>query len=134
MKTRRVTKAEIAEAQQFNAEVEALVLSVGGIRSHEPPGTPGLEKTGPEFVIQTVLGALSVVPHGDYITCRFEDVDQAKRTLPYYPSVAGHPRLNGYTGKWNFVDTCGGQFDPASSLVSFRRELSPLLPQTRREP
>lgn len=48
------------------------------------------------FEIETKAGTLFVSPYEDWIACRFENVEEAKRLL-------GHStRLNPYSGKWNF--------------------------------
>ena len=116
--------------EKFNAAVEAFIRSIGGKKIGEKPRCPGLEKCGPEFAIQTVAGELTVHPAGDWIACRFQDVEAAKRLLSFWPKEE-LARLNGFSGKWNFTDAQGGRFHAESNLKSFKRELKPLLPKER---
>ena len=48
------------------------------------------------FEIETKAGTLFVSPYEDWIACRFENVEEAKRLL------GNSARLNPYSGKWNF--------------------------------
>jgi hypothetical protein len=122
---RRTTKAGT-----FNAAVEAFILAFGGKKIRERPGNPGLEKIGPEFAIQTIAGKMTVTPEGDWIACRFQDVDAAKAVLPYWPKDKS-AQLNGFSGKWNFVHARDGQFDAEENLSAFKTELAFLLPGRR---
>lgn len=75
---------------------------------------PGLDKLGatvppnaynPDFQrrLETVVGTLSVIlceEDGDWIACRFEDVEKAKQHFGIFNICQG--RLNPYSGKWNW--------------------------------
>jgi len=111
--------------EKFNAAVESFVLSAGGKKTREKPVSPGLEKIGPEFALQTVAGELRVTPEGNWIACRFQDVEAAKTVLPYWPKEQA--QLNGFSGKWNFVHARDGRFDPERNLAEFKTELAFLL-------
>ena len=123
-------KTPMKPSEKLNAAVEAHVLSVGGKKIEEPPGAPGLERSGPTFSIQTIAGELHVHPYGDWIACRFQNVDAAKAVLFHWPKDKG-AQLNGFSGKWNFAHVQGGWFDAESNLEAFKRELTPLLLKQR---
>ena len=111
---------------KFNAAVEKFILSIGGRKIREKPGTRYVEKCGPEFSIPTVAGELKVTPGGDWIACRFEDIDAAKRLMPAWPRSRS-ARLNGFSGKWNFTSARGGKLNGEDSFAAFKFELEPLL-------
>lgn len=98
---KRKTKAELQAIREVNAKVTAFILFNGGKQIGEPR-TFEQEEIGPEFSIQTIAGDLHVRSYGTWIACRFQDINAAKRILPFYPKNY-NARLNGFSGKWNFV-------------------------------
>jgi hypothetical protein len=51
-----------------------------------------------EYKLQTAAGPLRVQPRGNWIACRFEDVERARKVLPN----VFQSRFNNHSGKWNF--------------------------------
>src|SRR4051812_17025482 len=74
------------------------------------------------LIIETTGGLLEVTPYGDYIYCRFHDVEKAKAVLPHHEWDS---RLNPHSGKWNFH--FGTAASPFYCLSVFEAELTPLL-------
>ena len=80
--------------------------------------------TGPQAMyIETLAGRLQITCYGDWLACRFDDVDRAKALLPHGPGE----RLNSHSGKWNFHF---GRITAEEALAAFRAELEPILPRT----
>ena len=73
----------------------------------------GARKTGDAFVLDTVVGALRVMPQGDWIATRFEEPARAAKVVDCNP----------HSGKWNFM---GGSFH-TDLLADFLRRVRPLV-------
>lgn len=73
-----------------------------------------------DFEIETKAGTLFVSPHDNWIACRFENVEEAKRLL------GNNPRLNPFSGKWNFHYSDETIHTPAP-LTDFAMHLERLL-------
>lgn len=79
-----MTHAERDEA--FVTAVCDAVLALGGVEIDGPPRS---------FAVQTTAGRLEISPYPEFIACRFDDVERARRTVHV-------GRLNPHSGKWNF--------------------------------
>lgn len=71
------------------------------------------------FTVQTILGGLDVTPCGDWVACRFHDVERAVAKL-------GRDNMNPYSGKWNHHYF--GRQPGSEVLLHFQLVLTPLLP------
>ncbi len=58
------------------------------------------ESFRPVFQIETIIGRLDVTPIDDFIACRFDDVEKAKKHFGITTIQQG--RLNPFSGKWNW--------------------------------
>jgi hypothetical protein len=72
--------------------------------------------------LDTPAGLLHVSVYGDWIACRFDDVDLGRRFTHFCA-----PACNPYSGKWNFIYGISGQFDPDQALAEFRRHVERLM-------
>jgi hypothetical protein len=78
--------------------------------------------SGPRpMYVETLAGRLRITCYGDWLACRFDDVERAKPLLPHGPGE----RLNSHSGKWNFHF---GRIPAEEALAAFRAELEPILP------
>ncbi len=68
--------------------------------------------------LDTRAGQLDIHPFEDWVACRFDDVERARREV-------SHGQLNCYSGKWNwhFVQP------NANDVEYFRRQLEVILTQ-----
>lgn len=69
------------------AVCDIIVATFGGVEIDAPPMQ--------RFAVQTTAGRLEISPYPEFIACRFDDVERARR-------VVHVGRLNPHTGKWNF--------------------------------
>jgi hypothetical protein len=72
--------------------------------------------------LDTPAGLLRLSVYGDWIACRFDDVEFGKR-FTHCCDPAGNP----YSGKRNFINGISGPFDPDQSLANFRNHLEQLM-------
>lgn len=77
-----------------------------------------------DLTLATKAGELHITPYGEWIACRFENIELAKRYLPAGP---GH-RLNPNSGKWNWHF---GRETANYAFSCFTTELTPLLNSER---
>jgi len=82
-------------------------------------GTRSRDGAAYELSLQTKAGELRISPMGDWIACRFTDVDLAKTTL------GDDPSLNRHSGKWNFH--YHGDFTAKLAFELFEARVRPLL-------
>jgi hypothetical protein len=111
MPRNRKSKRQLKLEEQFKAGVTAYLATLGG--------RPGRFY---EQELDTPAGLLHVTAYGDWIACRFDDVELGKRFTHFYG-----PACNPYSGKWNFIYGISGPFDPDQSLADFRRYLERLM-------
>lgn len=117
MKHRKISKAEEKRRAAFDAKVILFLTRLGAEKVDREPFQS-------YRIRNTVCGPLLVTPFGNWIACRFDDVELAKKVLPH---GLQYDRLNPYSGKWNFTDSCDAQFAGESSFSSFKYELRKLL-------
>jgi hypothetical protein len=97
--------------------VREFVLTHGGMEL-EPSEIDG---QGSKMALQTICGTLHITPYGNWIACRFHDVQAAVARFGYHPSYG---RLNPWSGKWNFHFAAIAAED---ALAEFEAEVLPLL-------
>jgi hypothetical protein len=105
------TKRLLQQEERFKAGVTAYLESLGA-------------RAGRFYKqeLDTPAGLLHVSVYGDWIACRFDDVDLGKR----FTHVCA-PACNPYSGKWNFIYEILGPFDPDRALADFRYHLERLM-------
>lgn len=114
MRTRQMTK----RAQwKLVTLVREFVVTHGGMEV-EPSEIAG---RGSRMALQTICGTLHITPYGNWIACRFNDVEAAVARFGYHPSYG---RLNPCSGKWNFHFAA---VPAADALAEFEAEVLPLL-------
>jgi hypothetical protein len=114
---KKPTKAELAREAAFNERFREWLKALGA--------KPGQYH---EFDLDTKFGQLGITPYGDWVACRFEDVERAKAGLPHRFGV---DRLNPFSGKWNHH-----YFDwPLNeAFADFVREINDILEDDRWTP
>jgi len=95
MRTKRHGKSQVEVKRE-----QTFIRTICGILQKHG-AEPALTEDPTQYTIDTQAGELKVHVYGNWIACRFDDVDKAKRLLPHYPKDPG-ARLNGFSGKWNF--------------------------------
>lgn len=73
--------------ERFIKRIEEFVLSLGATRDDY------------YLNLDTPLGPLRIRVHENWIHCRWQDVEKAKK----YLGDAHYSRLNPYSGKWNWI-------------------------------
>ena len=110
MKTKRTTQKQVKEYAAFKKTVGEFLLSIGATYN---------EIKWYPYELQTPVGILSICPENNWLACRFADVEKAK-TIKDSSFKAS---LNPYSGKWNFMVTCGNKLDGAMALTYFKLDL-----------
>lgn len=78
-------------AARFDARVLAFVRALGATES---------QALFPGAVLSTPYGPLRVTPYGDWVACRFTDLEGLARAAQRFNSP-GYHRVNPYSGKFN---------------------------------
>lgn len=117
MRTRQMTKRAQWKLVKL---VREFVRAHGGIEIETNP----IGELGGRMALQTICGILHVTPYGNWIACRFYDVDAA---VAHFGYDRVHGRLNPCSGKWNFHFTA---IPAADALAEFEAEVLPLLRPT----
>lgn len=68
---------------------------------------PSGRDDAPDYTIETIVGTLSITVYEDWLACAFKDPERARLHLgqhvgPHSPRAVHNPRLNGFSGKWNW--------------------------------
>jgi hypothetical protein len=106
------------ERDRLSAKLTRYLATLGA----QADATSDHPTNGQAVYVETRAGRLRVTCYGDWLACRFDDVDRAKALLPHGPGE----RLNSYSGKWNFHF---GRITAEEALAAFRAELEPILPR-----
>lgn len=114
-------ETERQRAKRRAAEHKALVALVRDFLALHG-ATPDELDPGTAWSVQTALGALRVHVIDDWIACRWDDVEAAKRVFPHASHLS---RLNPYSGKWNFSE--GIDRKAADTFEVFCKALTPHL-------
>lgn len=114
MRTERVTKKQLANNRKLSDLVGGFVMKHGGRMTYA-----GSDTYFPDYVLPTNLGDLVVHVNGDWIHCRFEDVQRAVK-------VIGAGNMNPHSGKWNHG--CGMRAEADDLFRMWKDEIERIMP------
>jgi hypothetical protein len=118
MTLRRKTKAVIAAEEQFNLLVRVAACALGGTCVTHVNGDAAT------LTFETTVGPLHITPLGNWIACRFEDVEQAKSSKNMWQVM-----LNPSSGKWNWHFSGYALAPGMTEVLQFAAALRTLLPK-----
>ena len=128
MRTRRARQHQMLkrEREKLTRMVKEYVLAQGGRVTEEGQrlmwSTVSKCETPDYLELPTKAGPLSIIPYGNWLACRFQDVKAAVDLLRDDPAGS---HLNPYSGKFNFHF---GRCTADEALEEFTSEVSRILP------